>query len=280
MKLKKINCPCCSAESYQPWATELNYQVVRCMSCKLLYVNPMPDTDDVDAAVRNGEHTLGAKKLNVRSRRIPKKINLYKTVLRQQFSDIWYSKRKIVWVDVGCGYGETLEAVQMLAAPGSTVIGVEPMAHKAQNAQSRGLQIINSYLQPRQFKADVISVVDIFSHIPDFHSFLKIVATNLVPSGEVFIETGNLADMETRSDFPGELGLPDHLVFAGVKQLTTYLNASGFEVVDIREDRVDNLLNTIKNIVKKIIGRQGHIRLPYTSKYRQIRIRAKLKNSV
>ena len=279
MILKNINCPCCNAESHQPWAAELNYQVVRCMSCKLLYVNPMPDSDDVDAAVRNGEHLVNAQKLNVRSRRIPKKINLYKAVLEQQFLDVWSSKRKIVWVDVGCGYGETLEAVQMLAAPGSSVIGVEPMAHKAQNAQSRGLQIINSYLQPGQFKADVISVVDIFSHIPDFHSFLKIVATNLVVGGEVFIETGNLADMTSRNEFPGELGLPDHLVFGGIKQLTTYLTESGFDIVDIREERVDTLLNTLKNIVKKMIGRQGNVKIPYTSKYRQIKIRAKLKNS-
>jgi 2-polyprenyl-3-methyl-5-hydroxy-6-metoxy-1,4-benzoquinol methylase len=278
MKLKNINCPCCNNKSYQPWAIELNYQVVRCVSCKLLYVNPMPDSDDVDAAVRNGEHLVDAQKLNVRSRRIPKKISAYK-VLESQFSDLWRSKRKIIWVDVGCGYGETLEAVQMLAATGSTVLGVEPMAHKAKSAQSRGLQIVNSYLQPNQFKADVISAVDIFSHIPDFHSFLEIVATNLIAGGEVFIETGNLADIMSRSEFPGELGLPDHLVFAGVKQITKYLNASGFDVVDIREQRVDTLLNTIKNVVKKMIGRQGYIKMPYTSKYRQIRIRAKLRNT-
>lgn len=280
MKSEIFNCPCCNDENNQPWATELGYQVVRCAGCKLLYVNPMPDSDDVDQAVRNGEHSINAQKMNVRSRRIPKKIGLYRKYFTHQFADIWQTERKIIWVDVGCGYGETIEAVQMLVTTGSTVIGVEPMAHKAQKAQNRGLQVVNSYLQPNQFQADVISAVDIFSHIPDFHSFLKIVATNLVPGGEVFIETGNLADMKTRSEFPGELGLPDHLVFAGAKQLTTYLNANGFDVVDIREDRVDDFLNTIKNIVKKVIGRQGHIKLPYTSKYRQIRIRAKLKNSV
>ena len=234
------------------------------------------ELDDIDSAVRTGEHSLATGRLNVRARRVAKKIGYYKEVFADVFSDIWNSGRPILWVDVGSGYGETLEAVSALASPGSTLVGVEPMKHKAEIARKAGLTIHNSYLQPGQFKADIISTVDIFSHIPDFHSFLKIVVSNLAPGGEIFVESGNLADLEFRSEFPGELGLPDHLVFAGERQLARYLNDAGFDVVDIRRERIDGVGYFVKNLVKKIIGRPSTLGIPYTSKYRQLRFRAKL----
>lgn len=274
--LEPTSCPCCSVYENMPWAEELGFKVVRCLGCGLLYVNPRPKMADIDSAVRTGEHSVATGKLNVRSRRIAKKVGYYSKVFADIFSDIWSAGRPIIWVDVGSGYGETLEAVSALASPASTIVGIEPMKHKAEIARRAGLTVHNCYLEPGQFKANVISAVDIFSHIPDFHSFLRVVVSNLAPDGEIFVETGNLADIELRNLFPGELGLPDHLVFAGEKQMIRYLNDAGFDVVDIRRERVDGVLNLIKSVVKKIIGRPSVIGVPYTSKYRQIRFRARL----
>ena len=232
---------------------------------------------EIDFAVRTGEHSLQNVKLNVRSRRIAKKVKLYKKTLLKMFPETWNSVRPITWIDIGAGYGETLQAISAMAPQGSKVIGVEPMQHKAAIAQRNGLNIVNSYLKPFQFKADYISAVDIFSHIPDFHSFLKDVVTNLAPNGELFIETGNLADLNFRAEFPGELGLPDHLVFAGERQLCMYLNKVGLDVIDIKRDRVDGMHNLVKNLVKKILRRPATISIPYTSTYRQIKVRAKLR---
>jgi SAM-dependent methyltransferase len=276
--LEPIPCPCCSINENVPWAEEIGFKVVRCLGCGILYVNPRPKLGDIDTAVRTGEHSLETGRLNVRSRRIANKIGYYKQVFADIFSDIWSSRRPILWVDVGSGYGETLEAVKALVPPGSTVIGVEPMKHKAEISRKCGLEVVNSYLKLGQFKADVISAVDIFSHIPDFHSFLHVVATNLAPGGEVFIESGNLADLRSRNEFPGELGLPDHLVFAGENQLAKYLNDAGFDIVDIKRERIDGINNLLKNLVKKIIGRPSLLGIPYTSKYRQIRFRARLRS--
>jgi SAM-dependent methyltransferase len=274
-----VLCPCCSSNANVPWAEEVGFKVVRCLGCGLLYVNPRPKLTDIESAVRTGEHSLTTGRLNVRSRRIPRKVRLYKRVFADVFSDIWKSGKPVLWVDVGAGYGEALEAVAALVAKGSTLVGVEPMKHKAEIARNAGLTIHNSYLEPGQFKADIISSIDIFSHIPEFHSFLQVVATNLAPNGEVFIESGNLADLKFRSEFPGELGLPDHLVFAGEEQLTKYLNDAGFDVVDIRRERVDGVESFVKNLVKKMIGRPSALGVPYTSKYRQIRFRAKLRSA-
>lgn len=276
--LKDVACPCCGAQDNISWAEENGFKVVRCLECRLLYVNPRPNSNEIDLAVRTGEHSLKTKKINVKSRRIPRKIKNYKNTFTIMFPGIHRSGSPITWVDIGSGYGETLEAISALAPQGSLLIGVEPMKHKAEIARSFGLNIVNAYLTPYQFKADYVSCVDIFSHIPDFNSFLTDVVTNLNSGGELFIETGNLADINLRSDFPGELGLPDHLVFAGEAQLNVYLDKAGFDVVDIRRERVDGILNLIKNIIKLILGRPVTLGVPYTSRYRQIKVRAKLRN--
>lgn len=270
-------CPYCGGSKNSPWGSELGFTLVRCCECALLYVSPLPSGEIVDEAVRTGLHEqLG---LNVTSRRIPRKKFMYEGHFRNLFSDLINWDRPLTWVDVGCGYGEVLEAVREIVPANSRVLGFEPMRHKAMNARSLGLEVINDYLTPGVIKADVISVVDIFSHIPDFHSFLKVVVSNLTETGLIFIETGNLADLDTREQFSGELGLPDHLVFSGEATLRGYLQKAGFDIEATEYERTDTLIDFTKNIAKRLLGRPVRLSIPYTSKYRQIRIRARLKPS-
>lgn len=89
LQLEFIHCPCCAAYENMVWVEEIGFKVVRCLGCGLLYVNPRPKLSDIDSAVRTGEHSLETGRLNVRSRRIPKKIGFYKRVFADVFSDIW-----------------------------------------------------------------------------------------------------------------------------------------------------------------------------------------------
>ncbi len=154
------------------------------------------------------------------------------------------------------------------------------MQPKAASARARGLDITQDYLRPDHPKVRFISIVDVFSHVPDFADFLLELRAVLAPEGELFIETGNLADLGSRAEFPGELGLPDHLVFAGERHLRGYLDRAGFEVVQMRRWRIDSGLNLAKNLVKKTIGRPAALGIPYTSSYRQLQIRARLRTQV
>ena len=78
-------------------------------------------------------------------------------------------------------------------------------------------------------------------------------------------------------EFPGELGLPDHLVFAGEKQLQGFLTQAGFEVLRVERQRIDGVVNLAKNVVKKLLGRPAALGVPYTSKYRSLLVRARLR---
>jgi SAM-dependent methyltransferase len=268
-----VPCPLCGGSRHGEWAQERGFTVVRCEACRLLFVNPQPAQETIDKAVRTGVHEGG---LDVTARRVPAKVSYYVSRLRGLFDDLWASGVPVSWLDVGSGYGELLEAVSQLAPRGSRLQGLEPMLPKAAAARKRGLDVRSEFLQRTHHpKVQVVSFVDVFSHVPDFRDFLGDVRGVLQPGGEIFMETGNLADLEDRREFVDELGLPDHLVFAGEVQLRRYLEESGFEVTRIERQRVDDALGFAKCVAKKLLGRPAHLRMPYTSRYRQLLIRAR-----
>lgn len=269
-------CPLCRSEDCTLWCVENSLTVVRCGACGLLFLTPIPSTEELNKSVTSGLQVVEAKVVNVRSRPSRKKVSYYAQVFRDMFPEINANDGKRLWIDIGCGYGEAMEAVHTISHGRVKVTGIEPMEHKAIYAKGRGLDVHNRFLGPSQFEADYVSAIDIFSHIPDFREFLRIVCGNMKTGGEMFLETGNLADLSSRSEFPNELGLPDHLVFAGESQIRRYLEEAGFRVVRIHRVRMDGFLNFFKNVVKKIMGRSAVLTLPYTSKYRQIQIRAQL----
>ena len=209
-------------------------------------------------------------------RRVGAKVTRYKKILSSMFNDVWQNPKEISWLDVGAGYGEVVEAISALAPPGSKIEGIEPMKPKAFHARRRGLEIREAYLSEVLEKFDFLSLINVFSHIPDFRVFLKDVKGVLVVNGELFIETGNIGDLISSHEVPTELDLPDHLVFAGEQNIIDYLCEAGFTIVDIKRRRKDGLINFAKNIIKKIIGRQVTLAIPYTSQYRTLLIRAKL----
>jgi 2-polyprenyl-3-methyl-5-hydroxy-6-metoxy-1,4-benzoquinol methylase len=276
MDFEYVDCPCCGADRYGLWAEEAGFSVVRCGECALLYVNPRPSSEYIEAAVHDGVHEMGEKRISVRARRVPRKVPYYRKRIQRMFADVISAGRPVQWIDVGGGYGEFVEAALQVLPAGSEIIGIEPMEHKAAHAQARGLPIRNCYLEDGQFEADIISNIDVFSHIPDYSSFLKTFATNLKPGGQVMIETGNLADLKFRNEAPNELGVPDHLVFAGRRQMERYFGMAGFRIVKVHDERFDTVTQMIKNTVKLALGRPSRVGIPYTSPYRQSIFRASL----
>jgi len=274
--LDYIKCPYCSADSSSIWASENGFNAVKCSFCGFIYVNPRPSQALIDSAVTTGIHTETTFEKSAFARRVPAKISFYRRVFSKLYSDLWSSAKPISWIDIGSGYGEVIEALSSLAPTGSCIEGVEPMQYKANYAISKGLKVHNTYLSSITRKYQFASSVHVFSHIPNFRSFLQDVVSILESKGEFYLETGNAADLLSNKEVPTELDLPDHLTFAGKKHLIGFLEEAGFEIVDIHEVRRDDLLNFLKNIVKKFLRRKVSLRLPYTSNHRALQIRARL----
>lgn len=275
-KVERINCPFCNNKDYSVWAEENGFFAVKCSECGLIYVNPRPLPHITSEAVKSGVHRNVNHGRTAISRRVGAKVKLYRKIISTIFADVWESKKLVSWLDVGAGYGEIIEAVTLLAPTGSKIEGIEPMRPKVIKAKKLGIQIKECFISEITEKYDFVSLINVFSHIPDFREFLKDIKKVLKLNGEFFLETGNIGELSNYRLVPSELDLPDHLVFASERNIIDYLNEAGFSIIAIHRRRKDGITNFLKNIIKKLLGRKVALRLPYQSPYRTLLIRSKL----
>ena len=276
ISLESVSCLFCQSNESNLWATENGFNAVKCRQCGLIYVNPRNTQSVVDKAVTTGHHSEVPGGRNVVGRRSKRKVLKYRRVLSALFKDVWSANRTISWLDIGAGFGEIVEALSSLAPKGSQVHGIEPMGPKAQNAQSRGILVREGYLNSVKESYDFVSLVDVFSHLPDFRQFLLEIKNVLNDGGQIYLQTGNIADLRGSNDVPTQLDLPDHLVFAGEKHIIAYLEEAGFKIIEIVRVRNDTFVNLLKSLIRKIQGWQIALVFPGTSEYRSLRIRAQL----
>jgi SAM-dependent methyltransferase len=273
-ELEPCPCPYCRGTHHGLWAVERGFKTVKCSDCGFLYLNPRPNAASRHKSTQLGVHGA-ADDMDISERYLPKKVAQYRRILQECFPDVWQRDTPISWLDIGAGYGEVVEAVASLAPKGSLVVGLEPMQVKARSAQQRGLNILPSFIGPETPRCEFVSLVNVFSHINDFDAFLREVAGVLKDEGELFIETGDIGDLVSRADFPGELGSPDHVAFAASRHLAGFLDRNGFDVVSVHRASIDGYLYTVKNVIKKAMGRNVVLKMPYRSPYRTMRLRAR-----
>ena len=274
--LEFINCPLCNSNHSSLWAIENEFHCVKCLNCELIYVNPRPSEKYIEQAVSAGTHLLkDGLEFSTKTRRLSSKISYYRKSVKAIFND--FEKRECVnWLDVGAGYGEFVEALNKELPKNSIINGIEPMLHKTIFAQKMGLPIKQGFITDLKETYDVVSLIDVFSHIPDFHNFLNDVKKNLNKRGEILIKTGNASEIGDRSEFPGPLNIPDHLVFGGQAQLKEFLEGAGFSIISVQTEPIDDIWYTFKNTLKFILQKPVKLSFPFTSPTRTIWIRARL----
>lgn len=265
--LEAVPCPYCGSNDYSHWALERGFATVICSDCGFLFLSPRPNQAARQQATQLGHHAA-ADGMDLQERYLPAKTSRYHKLLLELLGDEFSSGPPITWIDIGAGYGETMDAVSACAPKDSVIYGVEPMRPKAQAAKARGLKIFEQALGPGIPECDYASLIDVFSHINDFDNFLQLARQVIKDRGQFLIETGHLDGSKGREDFPGELGLPDHVAFASERHIRGYLERNGFEVISVKQVAIDNWTFAIKNVIKRIIGRNVRIRMPYSSSYR------------
>jgi 2-polyprenyl-3-methyl-5-hydroxy-6-metoxy-1,4-benzoquinol methylase len=251
-----VCCPYCSAEASSPWASENGFTARRCESCGIVYVSPRPALAEIDESAQSGLHrtergelaTVGL--LGFRS----SKVRLFRRRLRDLYPNGELASRSVRWLDVGCGYGELVAAVRLEAASGSVVEGIDPCRPKVQVAQKRGLAVSSRGLDALIGRYDVVSLVNVFSHLPDPRAFLVRVASLLEPFGELLIVTGNGGDLRAE-EYPDPLYLPDHLLFAGERHVLGLLDELGFTPTAVERYRYFFREAWVVHAAKKLVWR-------------------------
>lgn len=230
MKLVDVNCYACGATANAPYASENGFTLVKCANCGLLYVRPRPSDADVASAHRIGVHpgsmdVTGSYNAHI----VPRYMNILADIHGTPEVD-----RTCNWLDVGCGHGEFMQAVQHFMGPQADVHGLEPNTRKRESARSHGLKVEWFDLWNHTGAYDYVSLLNVYSHLPDPVSFLKLCHGLLKQGGELWLETGDTAGLPA-SQHPRPFYLPDHLSFASESIVRTLLQRCGFEVVQLRK---------------------------------------------
>jgi SAM-dependent methyltransferase len=272
--LEPISCPLCRASDTRPWGCENGYDAGKCNSCGLVYVNPRPTMAHITEANKIGQHRTDSGSIDVAYRPSRRKELYHRNVVQQLFDEELRSGKAISWLDVGAGYGELMHALAGLLPSGSKIHGVEPMETKARYARNRGF-LLSGTLKDISTQYDVVSLMNVFSHIPDFDRFLTELKHVMRKDSTILLETGNGGDLDTSDQYPDKLYLPDHLVFGGLSHVESYLKRNGFELMSVKTSRVDTLSWALKCVVKRSLGRDAKVVIPYTSPFRTVYFKAR-----
>jgi SAM-dependent methyltransferase len=241
-----VACYNCGCEEGTFYAEENGFTLRRCVQCGLLLLADRPSDDQISQAHKQGKHT-GLKQLDVTGKFAAGKIPRYISILRELFGDRLPVGTK--WLDVGCGHGELLVAIQTCYPGQVSVRGTEPNAQKRASALKRGLDVDYFDLESHNERYDVISLLNVYSHLPDPPRFLQSLSALLRPGGELLIETGDSAHLAP-DEHHRPFYLPDHLSFASEAIVVGILERIGFRVVGVRKYPFGGL--GVKALVKEI----------------------------
>lgn len=277
IELEEIVCPLCRAAEYRHYLTGSDvlagvpgeFQVVKCLSCRHIYMNPRPtletlaacypsgygphrkqedgDAGSVDQIVdAHGESqspsATTAKPWYLSSfvRSIPGLKSLYRWLSDTRSTVLPAAPQEgSRALELGCGTGQFLQSLNRV---GWNCEGVELVTAAAEQARQRGFEIHEGTLESAQFpdcRFDAAFAWHVLEHLPDVRSSLVELHRVLKPNGLLAFSLPNVGCWEPyvfgRNWYVWEL--PRHLHFFNPSRLRRLLEETGFEEIRIEHQR-------------------------------------------
>lgn len=213
--------------------TDEPFTLVRCRSCRLLRLHPLPDDATLSAAysteyaphVRPG--LSGRAKSALESRAV------------RALGDYLRAPRRVL--DVGCASGDFLVRVRQAGNP--NVTGVETSGAAVDRARTRGLDVFHGELADAEFESgsfDTVVLSHTLEHVGDPRRFMDEVWRILSPGGFVLLWLPNADSVEARLFGRYWIGYdaPRHLTTFSVGTLGRLLATTGFQIESVTHEAV------------------------------------------
>jgi SAM-dependent methyltransferase len=224
--LKVAVCPLCSSQSGLPLFTQSAYTLMHCEECDLSFIHPYPKD-----AKQHHETVAEYDYAEMEVVRCTTQYNNERLFYQRYFDLIDEVCRDAQSVlDVGCGCGHLLERLAM--HPQLLRAGIELNRERAAYAKKKArCEILQTPIEElegeRRF--DVISLINVISHVPNISNFFDRLRRLLAERGRVIIKTGEVGrDVKRSAIFDWEF--PDHLQFLGWRTMDYICAKSGFRV--------------------------------------------------
>jgi len=206
LTLVPVRCCVCDVDDAEPLAVGEDFEyrtspdiflAVRCRRCGLVYLNPRPDTRELDRIYPPDYHAFNFSEgefgfvYNVRRR-------LEARRLLECCTGLGAGARIL---DIGCGDGFHLDLLRGFGNPGWRLEGVDSSARAVEAATRRGLTVHRSFVQDCPVPPDSIDLalmIATIEHVDNPPEVLSAVRRLLKPGGRVVVVTDNAASPDAR----------------------------------------------------------------------------------
>ena len=206
-------CPLCGRQESDHAFFKKGYDLRCCRSCELFYIYPYPGVDEKHGHVSGYEY----KEIEV--------LDVTRSYAEAKHGDVFLedvlgdcSQARSV-LDVGCGTGYLLERLGVY--PHLRRVGIELNHERAEFARKvAGCKIFEIPVESfdTHDKFDVITLINVFSHIPSLDSLLTGLRGLLSSNGKLIIRTSEMRRGVNRwAQF--SWGIPDDIHFLGMGTL-------------------------------------------------------------
>ncbi len=226
--MSKCVCPLCSSQDNRFCFCERDYQVLSCQVCGLLFIHPYPFDEDT---VHNKVTKYDYQKLKIHDAQshYSASKSFYQACFPRIVQQCQDAKS---FLDIGCGTGHLLELLSK-SHPNIHRVGIELNTERANFAERIAncevYQIpVEQFSYPRKF--DVITMINVLSHIPSFDTLFSCIKSLLSDHGKLIMKVGEVSQSITK-DAVFDWGIPDHLHFLGMNTLQFICNKYGFTIV-------------------------------------------------
>ena len=238
------NCPLCGGATHEPFADGFDYELmtcrnrwtfVRCEGCDHTWLHPRPDLTTL--AVIYPAHYYA---YNFAARVHPLAVKAKAWLDRRRMATIVGRCRGTIqrYLDVGCGDGRFLRAMEARGIPRDRLLGLELDRAVAERLQDAGYKVecarieASAIAQPNS--VDLITMFHVIEHVDQPLDAVKKLASWLVPGGILAVETPNRDSLDARlfrRTFWGGYHIPRHWNLFSTSGVVRLLETAGLEVV-------------------------------------------------
>lgn len=222
-------CDCCGSTEWSPLFSENGVTLGQCPTCDLLSIDDIPAPDRRMTEMEAGHYAgtqeiVEADKQNASERIMTDRFQAYVDLAGRHVS----GGR---WLDIGCGAGLLIQLAQQAGFSGE---GIELSAdRRAIAAAQTGVPVHGSPVEDVAFpddSFDVVSMINVFSHLISPTRTFAELARILRPGGVVVMATGEMTAGAEKGDML-HWNLGDHLYFLGDHTMQQYADRLGLELL-------------------------------------------------
>lgn len=226
------HCRVCSAKQYTVLFTKIGYDVVKCDTCCLVYLDFVASKEFsqnyYSEEFFNDKGTKHAYTDYEKESKFLKKSFLKRIELLRKYQ----SDGNLL--DIGCATGSFMEK----ASNFYKVSGIDVSDYAIKQAKSKKLDVWQGMLDDSPYRNQVFDVVtlwDTIEHVADPKETIAQVGKIVRPEGIIGLTTGDVGSIFAQmcGSFWHLYNIPQHLSYFDKKTITKILNNAGFEVKEI-----------------------------------------------